>query len=105
MQIKKNRLMSTADKADDIALFMDQDSARKGSISGSGKVFAEKKRRQEETKETEMRKSMAHVAASSAQVKPVQAWNAVLLLWIIQTRRWRRVQMKMGMNRTKRGRT
>ena len=49
--------MSSADKAEDIAFFMDQGSARKGSIRGSGMVFAEKKRRQEERKETETKKS------------------------------------------------
>ena len=96
--------MSSTDKAEDVAFYMDQGSARKGSIRGSGMVFAEKKRRQEERKETEMKKSMAQVAAPSGQVKPVQAWNTVLLLWISRTRRWRRMQMKMGLNRTKRGR-
>ena len=41
---KKNRLMSSADKAVDIAFFMDRGSARKWSIRGSGMVFAEKKK-------------------------------------------------------------
>ena len=56
-QIQKNRLMSSADKAEDIAFLMDQGSTRKGSIRGSGMVFAEKKRRQGETKETETKES------------------------------------------------
>ena len=56
-QIQKNRLMPSADKVDDIAFYMDQGSARKGSIRGRGMVFAEKKRRQEERNETETKKS------------------------------------------------
>ena len=56
-QIKKNRLMSSAHKAEDITFFMDQGSARKGSIRERGTVFAEKKRRREERKETETKKS------------------------------------------------
>ena len=88
---KKNRLMSSSDKAEDIAFFMDQCSARKRSIRGSGMVFSEKKRRQEERKETETKKFRGTSPAPSAQalgvVKPVQAWIAVLLLWIIWRRR------------------
>ena len=53
---KKNRPVSSDDKAEDIAFYMDQGSARRGSIRGSGMAFAEKKRRQEERKETEMKK-------------------------------------------------
>ena len=48
--------MSSDDKAEDIAFYMDQGSARRGSIRGSGMAFADKKRHQEERKETEMKK-------------------------------------------------
>ena len=40
-----------------VAFYMDRGSARKGSIRVSGMAFAEKKRRQEERKETETKKS------------------------------------------------
>ena len=39
-QIQKNRLMSSADKVDDIAFYMDQGSARQGSIRGGGAWYS-----------------------------------------------------------------
>ena len=53
---EKKRILSSADKADDIAYYMDQGIAQKRSIRGSGMTFAEKKRRQEKRKETETKK-------------------------------------------------
>ena len=50
-EIQKNRLLSSAENAGDIAFYRDQGSVRKGSIRGSDMVFAEKKRRQGERKE------------------------------------------------------
>ena len=63
---------------------MEQRSARKWSIRGSDIVFAEKKRRQEERKETEMKKARGTSRSTISSrfgciVKPVQAWNVVLL--------------------------
>ena len=94
-QIQKNRLMSSADKVDDIAFYMDQGSARKGSIRGRGMVFAEKKGAKKRGMKLRRRNPVAPVAAPSAQalgvVKLVQAWIAVFLLWVIWTRRRNRM--------------
>ena len=83
--------MSFADKAEDIAFFMDQGSAWKGSIRGSGMVFAEKRGDKKRGKKLRRRSPVAPVAAPSAQalgvVKPVKAWIEVLKMWIIWTRR------------------
>ena len=103
-QIQKNRLLSSADKADNIAFHMDWDSAREGLIRGSGMVFVEKKRRQEERKETEMKMVHGTSRSSISSSEASSTWNAVFLLWIIRTRRWRRMQTKRGLNRTKRSR-
>ena len=57
-QIRKSRLLSSADKTEDIAFYMGQGSARNGSIRGSDMIFAEKERRQEERKESEIKKNL-----------------------------------------------
>lgn len=55
-EIKKSRLLSSADKEEDIKFYLDQRGARCGSMSGNDKVFAAKKRLQEEREEREAKK-------------------------------------------------
>ncbi|KAG7166601.1 hypothetical protein Hamer_G032057 [Homarus americanus] len=53
--IEKNRLLTPADKQQDIAFYQDQRGERKAFMSGNDKIFAAKKRKQEERVEKQSR--------------------------------------------------
>ncbi|KAG7172797.1 hypothetical protein Hamer_G007042 [Homarus americanus] len=54
--IEKNRLLTPADKQQDIAFYQDQRGERKAFMSGNDKIFAAKKRKQEERVEKQRSK-------------------------------------------------
>ncbi|KAG7172524.1 hypothetical protein Hamer_G028170 [Homarus americanus] len=67
--IEKNRLLTPADKQQDIAFYQDQRGERKAFMSGNDKIFAAKKRKQEERVEKQ-RSKQGRFAACEPSSKP-----------------------------------
>ncbi|KAG7165322.1 hypothetical protein Hamer_G007126 [Homarus americanus] len=70
--IEKNRLLTPADKQQDIAFYQDQRGERKAFMSGNDKIFAAKKRKQEERVEKQRSKQGRFAACepSSSDSRP-----------------------------------
>ncbi|KAG7156415.1 hypothetical protein Hamer_G006168 [Homarus americanus] len=70
--IEKNRLLTPADKQQDIAFYQDQRGERKAFMSGNHKIFAAKKRKQEERVEKQRSKQGRFAACepSSSDSRP-----------------------------------
>ncbi|KAG7159286.1 hypothetical protein Hamer_G029936 [Homarus americanus] len=70
--IEKNRLLTPADKQQDIAFYQDQRGERKAIMSGNDKIFAAKKRKQEERVEKQRSKQGRFAACepSSSDSRP-----------------------------------
>ncbi|KAG7154590.1 hypothetical protein Hamer_G014936, partial [Homarus americanus] len=66
--IKKNRLLTPADKQQDIAFYQDQRGERKAFMSGNDKIFAAKKRKQEERVEKQRSKQEGSQPVNQAAV-------------------------------------
>ena len=66
-EIKKSRILSKKDKHEDIAFYEDQRGARLGSMSGSDKVYASNKRKQNEREERTQKVRRGRTDSSPSQ--------------------------------------